>query len=356
MNEMQRQHTIGCVGAAQRRRAPSHGFTLVEVLVSLVIFGIISLALSLALAESLRGQTQLATSQDQAAIVRVVFDVITRDLHSAYPSLNSSSSIFIAGGAAANPASTNSSTNSGSNGIQASTAAAGSLLAFTSLAHRIQADDLETAMSSADDSMPSRPQPTNGQPNLNPQWDCALIRYDLDQQQGALRRTVTAVPNPQALTANGDSPIATLVADHIVSLSFRYWDGIQMQWRTDWDYEQVNQSNAAGTSSQTGSTTGQTGATTGQTGASTTGSGSASTASTSTASTTTSNGADTYLPSGVEVTLVMQAHDGSLLKYVTLIPILVTQPQSNLTGTATPPTPPTPASGVTPSVDVGSGD
>src|SRR5579862_8995824 len=131
MNEMQRRHTIGCVVAAQRRRrrAPSYGFTLVEVLVSLVIFGIISLALSLALAESLRGQTQLKSKQDQAAIVRAVFDVITRDLHSAYPSLNSSSSIFIAGGAAANSASTSNSSNSGSNGIQASTAAAGSLLA-----------------------------------------------------------------------------------------------------------------------------------------------------------------------------------------------------------------------------------
>jgi prepilin-type N-terminal cleavage/methylation domain-containing protein len=349
MNDMQIRHGMGnsaTAGTAHRRirRTATHGFTLVEVLVSLVIFGIISLALSMALAEALRGETQLQVNQNHDEVVRTVFDVLTRDIQSAYPSFNSSNSIFIAGGGSSNAAATSTSTNSGSNGIQASTAATGSLLAFTSLAHRIQADDLAAALSNPSGSVSTS---TPGQANPTPQWDLALIRYDLDPQKGVLRRTVTTVPNPQQLTSTGDAGMQTMVSDQIVSLSFRYWDGIQLEWRTDWDYEQINQTNAPGTTSTTGTTTSTTATTTPATTGSST---------TSTTPTTTANGADTYLPSGVEVTLVIKAKDGSQLKYVTLIPITVTQPLTVMTGTAAPTPPPTPTAGTTPSVDVGSGE
>src|SRR5262249_14706660 len=161
-----------------------------EVLVSLVIFGIITLALSMALGESLRTQAQLKAQQEHSARIRAVFDLMTRDIEAAYATLNSSSSVFIGGG-------------SGSNGGHtASSIAPGSLLTFSSLSHRIVADEL-SASSMTGGSNVALPADAASQ-NGAPQWECNLVRYDLDTRAGTLRRTVTAIPNLQLLAANPD--------------------------------------------------------------------------------------------------------------------------------------------------------
>ncbi len=286
---------------------------------AMIIFGIITLALSMALAESLRAQGALQAEQEHSARLRAVFDLMTRDIQAAYGTLNSPSSVFVGGGVS-----------SGTSSNPQSSVAPGSLLTLSSLSHHLVADELTdpTANPNAQ-SQSAGNGPATGLEG--PQWDGNVVRYDLDTQSGTLRRTVSPIPNLQLLTPQSDPGVQTIVTDHVVSLTLRYWDGTQQTWRDNWDYEQQNQ---APTTPQTGAAAGA---------APSGASGQASTANTQTSSTSTG---DTYLPSAVELTLVLRGNDGTPLTYVTLIPVVAPQPETNATGTAAP-TPPAGSTGTT---------
>ena len=82
---------------AQRLKA-SRGFTLLEALVALVIFGVLTLSLSLALTTALHAQVYAQQRQQEEGTVRAIFGSLSRDVQAAYVSLSNPAAIFIAGG------------------------------------------------------------------------------------------------------------------------------------------------------------------------------------------------------------------------------------------------------------------
>ncbi len=269
-----------------RSRRIAGGFTLIEVLVALVIFGIITVALSFTFETALKTQEANIRRLEEAGAVRSVFDYMTRDIQQSYASSTNPAAVFIAGGG-------QSSSQSGSNG----------LLTLMTRGNRLVSDMPASSGTS------SGPVSGSGAAAV-PQSETAMVRYDFDPQARTLSRTLVGVPSLQALqqaNTTDDRVISRLVND----ISLRFWDPTNQTWRTDWDYEQQNQQ--AATAGAAG-TTGATGAASGTTGAAATAPG-----------TTTSNSGDTTLPGSIEVTITIRHADSTTATYVSTIPIVTSQ-------------------------------
>jgi len=277
-----------------RNRRSRAGFTLIEALIALVMFGLITMSLAMALSAAMKAQQVSARKQDDAGTARAVFGTMTRDIEAAYGSMNSPASVFITGGA------------SGGGGGGSTIQTSPGLLLFSTLSHRIQ-DGRDMSQG------PVGGMPTAAQSALSsdtpPQSDMALVRYNLDSATGMLTRTAISVPYAQDLDQQTPGPAVTL-AQHVVSLTFRYWDFNQQNWRDSWDYEQQNQQGVTPTSAGTSSATPASGAT---------GSSASSQANQSTTG-------DATLPGAVEVTLVVMRENGTTANYMTTIPIVAPQP------------------------------
>ena len=113
--------SIRALRPSARRTAQNtrRGFTLLEVMVALVIFGIITIALSNAMSAAMRARLLAEQRQDDSASVRAVFSILGRDLQGAYGSVYDPNSIFVTGG--------------GGSGNSQSTAAVGSLLTMAAI-------------------------------------------------------------------------------------------------------------------------------------------------------------------------------------------------------------------------------
>lgn len=264
-----------------RSRVSRSGFTLLEAMLALVIFGVITFALSLSIAASLQAQQVSERRHEESATIRAVFGSLTRDIQAAFPSLNSPVSLFLSGntrGSASN-----------------SSVPVNAQLALTTLSNRIQAPTLEMQqnMSGANNVNPA----LQGTSAL-PQADCVLVRYDLNPQDGTLSRTVSPVPNLQGIVQPVNGP-DTVLAQNIVDFQLRFWDIEQRNWRTDWDFEQQNQAqNPQGQSGSTGQQASSPSQTTG----------------------------DASLPGAVEATLTLRRSDGMQATYTTMIPVLAPYP------------------------------
>ncbi|HZO87603.1 MAG TPA: prepilin-type N-terminal cleavage/methylation domain-containing protein [Chthonomonadaceae bacterium] len=271
----------------RRRGKERPGFTLLEVIVALVIFGVISFATGLALSVALRAHTASTQRQEDQEEASALFATLSRDLTAAYGSLNDPDSVFIAGGG------------------QGPRAAGGSLLLLTTLSHRIEAE-ANPAGGAQDESA------------ALPQSDCALVRYDLDANTGTLLRVENAVPNPQVVMQATPSP-TNILSRRVLALNLRFWDANARAWRSDWDFEQPNQ--AAGQPTTQGS------APSGQEDAN----GTAPSGGTGQAD---SGTGDSALPGAVEVSLALRRTDGTPATYTTLIPIAAPQPMPHITAPA----------------------
>jgi prepilin-type N-terminal cleavage/methylation domain-containing protein len=278
------------------RRRSAHGFTLIEAVIALVIFGIISVTLAMSLAIALRAQSAATERQQENGAVRVIFDALTRDVSCAYGSLNNPASLFVSSG--------------GQSGGAASSGA--NLLTLTTLTHRIQLDPSGTTGSPAVGLGASLGVQGASAP---PQSDCALVSYNLDTTTGTLTRMESPIPNLQAAAAPSTSP-ANILADRVLALDLQFWDTNAQSWRSDWDFEQQNQAQSQSNpmAAGAGGAAGATGS-----GATTPGSGTG----------------DSVLPAAVQVTLVLQKSDGMPVTYTTLIPVTAQQPQPAGTGAAT---------------------
>lgn len=275
----------------ENRRRVRRAFTLLEALVALVIFAIISVALSLSITTAFQAQDAAQRREEEAGAVRAVFSYLRRDLQSAFISKNNPACVFMANSGAAG----------GVNNL-----AAGSLLTLTTLAHRIETD--ETTMNPAGAGMA-----LGGSANTltPPQADFMLVRYDIEPSSGSLIRTVSAVPNLEMVGQPVPVPEAVL-ADRIANMTLRFWDAEQQGWRTDWSYQPPEP-----TTQDTGQIPTNQAAT---------------------------NTGDTRLPMAVEVTLILLRKDNSPATYTTFIPvvapnesIVTTQsPTANPTGGAIP--------------------
>jgi prepilin-type N-terminal cleavage/methylation domain-containing protein len=260
------------------------GFTLLEVLVALVIFGVITVALSFTFDTALMTQKANNRRLEELGEVRSVFGYITRDVQQAYATSNSASSVFIAGGGqSAGPQS----------------ASGSGLLSLVTRGNRINANPQTGA--------PTGPTGPPSGTDWPPQSETVLVRYDFDPPSHSLTRTVLPVPNYPLLQQTPTDPNTT-ISSRIDNISFRFWDPTALSWRDGWDYEQQNQQSATSGS-----------------GAAATAAASGAGSSVTVSSSTSSNTGDTTLPASVEVTVSIRHQDGSTATYVSTIPI-VTSP------------------------------
>ncbi|CCW34031.1 prepilin-type N-terminal cleavage/methylation domain-containing protein [Chthonomonas calidirosea] len=266
------------------------GFTLIEALVALIIFGIITAALGVALSTSIRAELTLQNHQQDAEVARAVFHFLQKDLEAAFPAANSAASLFVG------------------NGAPSSVQLPPSLLYLSTLTGRIQTTDpnLDPVLALNANLLPSNTNTLTAN-SWVPQWDCALVRYWLDTTTGELHRTVVNVPNLQ-LFAQTNSNVPDVIANHVISMQLQFWDPNQQTWRDSWDFEQPNWQQQMQQLTQQ-SAQGQ--------------SGQSQNATTTTNSATTG---DMQLPSAVQITLVIQGSDGNPDTFITTIPIEAQQP------------------------------
>ena len=276
-----------------------NAFTLLEVLVAMIIFGIITVALSTALSGALRAHVLAEQRQEDSENVRGLFAILGRDLQGAYGSKNDPNSIFIAGGS----------------GQSGQNSAGNALLTLATQTHRITTTDTNVDPAANQAGLGKAPAlgSINGTQGSNdpPQQPLEFVRYDLDPQAGTLTRLTQTVPNLQTIQSATPGP-ENIIAGNIISLTLQYWDPYQQNWRDSWDFEQPNlpdPTTAAQTMGFPQSTT--------STSTSTQSSG------TGTSGTTTGTGnSDVGLPSAVQIMVVLRSSNGSPKSYSMILPIV----------------------------------
>jgi len=280
-----------CPNTFLRRRS---GFTLLEALIALVMFTIITFALSLALSTAVRSHDAAQKREHDASTVRSVFSIISRDIQGAFISKRNPASVFIA--------------NNGGSGSSSSAATTGSLLTITTLSYRVQPGDFADPLLSPDGNTQSV-----DPAGVTPQADFALVRYDLDTTSGTLTRSVVPVPNLDLNKEPSGTP-DSILSDRVTSLTLRFYDPAQKTWRNDWDYQQTNQgtsTEAAGTDPAMSDNPADP--------LSGLGGGTDTSADSSTQSQATG---DNSFPSAVEMTIMIMRSDNTSVTYKTMIPII----------------------------------
>ena len=246
-------------------------YTLIEVVVVVSIYAIISFALSIALEAMVKSQRAASSRDGRSEKVRAVFDIMRRDLEATQPLKFAKYGIFLG----------NSSSGSG-----ASAAIHGALMAFN-------ASDIERGPAGANSSQEQRPSSSFG---------VAMIRYDLTQN-GALTRTVGSRPDVQSIIQVANGP-ESLLLEGLVDLKLRFYDSSTGQWRNSWTFhtgEQIAERNSQKKQSQ------------------------AQVGEVDEVQLDSSLSGDRLLPSQVEVNLTM--HDGdALVSYTIIIPIGAYEP------------------------------
>lgn len=260
----------------------TYGYTLLEMLVALVIFGIITLATGTAMRAALVAQTNTRQTIDEQGEVNALFSVLSHDLRMAYASQGNTQTLFVLPGA--------------QDGV---------LLTFSSLSHRLIS---RTSSNSSDTSYnsPSTVMPTTGNvQETAPQSDMSLIRYHFSMQTHELRRAESATPSLDTLpwqdeAGTGSASITAsqtvqdrLLSGHVAALTFTCTDPMAGD-RTEWNYMV-----SANVSSSTGGSIISQGSALN----------------------------DTYLPVAVKITATMIKTDGSTRDYSTSVALAMAQPQ-----------------------------
>ena len=184
-------------------RRTRRAFTLLETLVALIIFGVISMSLSAALIAALEAQASSNRHSERNGEVAGVYDLFARDLQAAYAPQTSASGIFLAGQSAGSGQSSG-------------------LLTLSTLSHRVEAGT------------PAEQQTASQPATTGPQSDFEWVRYDFDPRAKTLSRVKLEVPNVQTLSAQKPQP-QNVIASGVTSIQIRFWDG--SQWKENWDLE-----------------------------------------------------------------------------------------------------------------------
>ncbi len=267
------------------------GFTLLEVIVALTMFGVIMAATTFAVSAVLQASTRSQQRLEASTDVRGVMSFLTHDIQSAFASNSNPASVFIANGG-------ESGGDLGNMGV---------LTLSTSL-HRIDAPGLgEMGQGN------SQPQPSKNQAMTPAQSDVEMVRYDFDPQTKIVARQHINVPNLMLLAQKTTLP-ETIIARNVLDFRLRFWDANNRTWRPNWDYQQKNQAQDDNSSGQNGQ------------------GGQNSPSQNNTSNKTDATG-DTTLPNAVEVTITIQQADGSPATFTTIVPLYSNQP-------LTAPTPP----------------
>ncbi len=193
-------------------------YTLIEMLIALVMFAVITVATGFILTGAIRAREATQARVDEATEMRSLFGTLGRDLRATFVVANGANSYFVAPG----------------NG-------SGTILTFTTMASRIALDPATDAAG-----------PTAATGAARPQSDVWLVSYVFNPETGVLDRCVTRVPNPDTIPQ--EQVLVTEVARNLRSIEVVFPDPVNGD-RSDWNY-MVDTSTTA-----TGSGSGSTGAT-----------------------------------------------------------------------------------------------
>ncbi len=264
-----------------RANAKRRGFTLLEVIIALTMFGVIMAAVSFAVSAVLQASQRSQQRLDSSTDARGLLSFISRDIQSTMVSTTDPSSVFIG---------------NGGDGASKSVGNMGALMFSTSL-HRIDAPELDSAASE------SSPQPAsaNRQGISSPQSDVEMVRYEFDPETKVVARQHVNVPSLSLLSQQTILP-ETIIARNVLDFRLRFWDAEKRQWRSSWDFQQTNQKkkrsqgNGQGGSGDPNSSRG------------------------------TELKGDDMLPSAVEVAITIAQVNAAPATYTTVIPIYMKQP------------------------------
>ncbi len=194
-----------------RRSLPTRagGYTLLEMMIAVIMFALITVATTFMLTAGLRGQQQIGAKATEAQEARALLGVITRDLRSMLVVSGSPSTYFVASGADTGP-----------------------VLQFTTLASRLM-PDLLVEGSSTDASSE----------NLAPQSDLLQVTYDYDPSTHVLSRLVSRLPGVETLPAAGGPE--WIISRRVAYIAFTFYDA-SGNTRTEWNY-QTPQTDTTGT-------------------------------------------------------------------------------------------------------------
>lgn len=240
----------------------TRGYTLIEMLVAMTMFALVTVATSYALTAGIRAhqnsQRKARELEERAAISRV----LTRDLIEATATTGNQYSQFLATGSQN-----------------------GTLLTLTTLAHRMQLPD-ETSMDTGTDDP--------NLSNMKPQSDVVAVTYMYDSTTHTLSR-IEMIPYSLDDPSQQDQS-QNILSRHVASISFQFLDSSGQQ-RTDWYYTNQSSSTSSSTSSSSSSN-----------------------------SSSSSQDGDTELPTAVQITIEMDTEEGAPLRFTNTVALATPQP------------------------------
>jgi prepilin-type N-terminal cleavage/methylation domain-containing protein len=179
--------------------ARSRGYTLIEMLVALIMFALISVATAFVLTSALRGQSELRRKTAEAQEARALLGVLTRDLRGAYVVTGSPTTYLVASGADS-----------------------GAVLQLTTLATRLRPDPAN--VSAAD--------PTTE--NAAPQSGTVQVTYDFDPDTGVMSRLATTLPGADSFPETGGPDY--ILSRRVRSIAFTFVDA-DGNTRNEWNFQ-----------------------------------------------------------------------------------------------------------------------
>lgn len=191
-----RRPVSGCVPAR------IGGYTLIEMLVAIIMFALISVATAFLLTAALRGQADLRRTAADAQEARALLAVITRDIRSAFVVTDSASTYFVATGADSGP-----------------------ILQFTSLASRLLPDPTGSGVSDP-----------YGATAL-PQSGTVQISYDYDPETMVLSRLATTLPGGESYPESGLPD--WILSRRVQSIVFTFVDA-DGNTRNEWNFQKAD--------------------------------------------------------------------------------------------------------------------
>ncbi len=178
-----------------RRTSLSPGYTLIEMLVAIIIFAIITTATAFALTTAVRARENAESTAEDMQEASAIIHLLRHDLRSAIASGSNRATYFVG-------------QNSGS----------GDLLSFSTLAPRLAESSLN--------------EDADSEVTAGPQSDIALVAYRFEAASRSLFRLSTSAPSTEALEA---SPGAALpISSRVLNIEVSFADpeqGSKDEWQ-----------------------------------------------------------------------------------------------------------------------------